>query len=92
MSSIPLWILALVLYDLRYYWGTAWATGQCHGPRMWCTTSEYYNPSTALRQTSTGALFGWVFYRPPMAVAVSRTADAGDRGPDRPAVPVLGAH
>jgi hypothetical protein len=31
-------------------------------------SSEYYNLSTALRQTSSGWLFGWIFYLP-MAVA-----------------------
>lgn len=66
MSSIPLWILALVLYDLCYYWAhrmyhevnVMWASHVVHH------SSEYYNLSTALRQTSTGALFGWVFYLP----------------------------
>ncbi|MBC7918830.1 MAG: sterol desaturase family protein [Rhodoferax sp.] len=68
MSSIPLWILALVLYDLCYYWAhrmghevnVLWASHVVHH------SSEYYNLSTALRQTSTG-LLGWIFYLP-MAV------------------------
>lgn len=69
MQSIPLWILALVLYDLCYYWahrmghevGVMWASHVVHH------SSEYYNLSTALRQTSTGGLLGWIFYLP-MAV------------------------
>ena len=60
------WVLALVLYDLCYYWAhrmghevnVLWASHVVHH------SSEYYNLSTALRQTSTGALLGWVFYLP----------------------------
>lgn len=64
------WVLALVFYDLCYYWhhrishtcALFWAAHVVHHQ------SEDYNLSTALRQTSTGALVGWVFYIP-MAVA-----------------------
>ncbi|MDP3520659.1 MAG: lysoplasmalogenase family protein [Hydrogenophaga sp.] len=64
------WLLALVFYDFCYYWlhrgghevAVLWAAHVVHHQ------SEDYNLSTALRQTSTGALLGWVFYVP-MAVA-----------------------
>jgi sterol desaturase/sphingolipid hydroxylase (fatty acid hydroxylase superfamily) len=64
------WILALVFYDLCYYAlhraghrvALLWAAHVVHHQ------SEDYNLSTALRQTSSGWLVGWVFYLP-MAVA-----------------------
>jgi alkylglycerol monooxygenase len=64
------WLLALVFYDLCYYWlhrmghesAVLWAAHVVHHQ------SQHYNLSTALRQTSSGALFGWLFYLP-MAVA-----------------------
>lgn len=64
------WLLALVFYDFCYYWNHRlghtcalfWAAHVVHHQ------SEEYNLSTALRQTSSGALFGWIFYVP-MAVA-----------------------
>lgn len=63
-------LLALVFYDFCYYWlhraGHAvalfWAAHVVHHQ------SQHYNLSTALRQTSSGAFFGWIFYIP-MAVA-----------------------
>ena len=64
------WLLALVCYDFCYYWlhraghecALFWAAHVVHHQ------SQDYNLSTALRQTSSGALVGWVFYLP-MAVA-----------------------
>ena len=64
------WLVALVFYDFCYYWlhraghecAVFWAAHVVHHQ------SEDYNLSTALRQTSSGALLGWVFYLP-MAVA-----------------------
>ena len=69
-SSLVVGIAALIFYDFCYYWvhrmghevAVMWAAHVVHH------SSEYYNLSTALRQTSTGALFGWIFYIP-MAVA-----------------------
>jgi sterol desaturase/sphingolipid hydroxylase (fatty acid hydroxylase superfamily)/uncharacterized membrane protein YhhN len=63
-------VLALIFYDFCYYWlhraghvvALFWAAHVVHHQ------SQHYNLSTALRQTSTGALFGWVFYLP-MAIA-----------------------
>ncbi|MFZ2308250.1 MAG: lysoplasmalogenase family protein [Rhodoferax sp.] len=62
-------LLALVLYDLCYYWlhraghvvALFWAAHVVHHQ------SQHYNLSTALRQTSSGLLLGWIFYLP-MAV------------------------
>ncbi len=63
-------LLALLFYDLCYYWlhraghevAVFWAAHVVHHQ------SQHYNLSTALRQTSSGALLGWLFYLP-MAVA-----------------------
>ena len=60
------WIAGLLLYDLCYYWlhraghrvALLWAAHAVHHQ------SEDYNLSTALRQTSSGFLFGWIFYLP----------------------------
>ena len=64
------WALAIVFYDFCYYWNhrlghesaVFWAAHVVHHQ------SQCYNLSTALRQTSSGALLGWIFYLP-MAVA-----------------------
>lgn len=60
------WVLAMVLYDLCYYWlhriaherTIFWASHVAHHQ------SEDYNLTTALRQTSTGFLLNWIFYIP----------------------------
>ncbi|MBC3920708.1 sterol desaturase family protein [Undibacterium sp. CY18W] len=65
-GSIWVWISCLLLYDFLYYWlhrmghetNLLWAAHVVHHQ------SESYNLTTALRQTSTGQLFGWVFYLP----------------------------
>jgi alkylglycerol monooxygenase len=64
------WLLALLFYDLCYYWfhrvshesAVFWASHVVHHQ------SQDYNLSTALRQPSTDALLGWIFYVP-MALA-----------------------
>jgi alkylglycerol monooxygenase len=64
------WLLAVVFYDFCYYWNhrlghesaVFWASHVVHHQ------SQCYNLSTALRQTSSGALLSWIFYVP-MAVA-----------------------
>ncbi|ART50734.1 hypothetical protein CBP34_02335 [Acidovorax carolinensis] len=69
-TSLPGWLLALVFYDFCYYWlhrmghesAVLWAAHAVHHQ------SQDYNLSTALRQTSSGALLGWIFYVP-MALA-----------------------
>ena len=63
-------LLALVFYDFCYYWqhrmghecAVLWAAHVVHHQ------SQHYNLTTALRQTSSGALLGWIFYLP-MALA-----------------------
>ncbi|EED30750.1 sterol desaturase family protein [gamma proteobacterium NOR5-3] len=71
-ESMWTWVLAMVLYDFCYYWlhrlgherTILWAAHVAHHQ------SEDYNLSTALRQTSTGFLLGWVFYIPMFALGV----------------------
>ncbi|HKR76177.1 MAG TPA: sterol desaturase family protein [Rhodanobacter sp.] len=65
-DSVAVWIGALLGYDLCYYWlhrmghevNILWAAHVVHHQ------SERYNLSTALRQTGSGALLGWIFYLP----------------------------
>jgi hypothetical protein len=60
------WAGALLLYDFCYYWlhrcghevNLLWAAHVVHHQ------SEHYNLSTALRQTGSGVLLGWLFYLP----------------------------
>lgn len=69
-TTWPGWLLALLFYDFCYYWlhraghesAVFWAAHVVHHQ------SQAYNLSTALRQTSSGSLLGWIFYVP-MAVA-----------------------
>jgi sterol desaturase/sphingolipid hydroxylase (fatty acid hydroxylase superfamily) len=64
--GIALWIVAALAWDFCYYWfhrcshevSVLWAAHAVHHQ------SEDYNLSTALRQTSSGFLFGWIFYLP----------------------------
>ena len=66
------WIIAFLLYDLSYYWmhrmhheiKILWATHSVHHH------GEEFNLSTALRQTSTGWLWKWVFYLPMIFLGV----------------------
>jgi sterol desaturase/sphingolipid hydroxylase (fatty acid hydroxylase superfamily) len=66
------WVGALVAYDFLYYWhhraghrvALFWASHVVHHQ------SEDYNLSTALRQTGSGWLAGWVFYLPLAAAGV----------------------
>jgi len=65
-AGIALWLLAALAWDFSYYWfhrfsheiSILWAAHAVHHQ------SEDYNLSTALRQTSTGFVFGWIFYVP----------------------------
>jgi sterol desaturase/sphingolipid hydroxylase (fatty acid hydroxylase superfamily) len=64
--GVALWVSAALAWDLCYYWfhrfsheiSILWAAHAVHHQ------SEDYNLSTALRQTSTGFLFSWIFYLP----------------------------
>lgn len=65
-NSVWVWIGALLAYDFLYYWlhrmghevSVLWAAHVVHH------SSEFYNLSTALRQTSSGWLLAWLFYLP----------------------------
>jgi sterol desaturase/sphingolipid hydroxylase (fatty acid hydroxylase superfamily) len=65
-DSAWVWVSGLLLYDLCYYAlhraghrvAICWAAHVVHHQ------SEDYNLSTALRQTSSGWLVGWLFYLP----------------------------
>ena len=82
--GIALWLLAILAFDFCYYWShrfgheisILWASHAVHHQ------SEDYNLSTALRQTSTGFLFNWIFYLPlfilGMPIEVFLTANAID--------------
>lgn len=66
LSSPWAWAGALLLYDFLYYWkhrlghevAVLWAAHVVHH------SSEEYNLSTALRQTGSDFLLGWIFYLP----------------------------
>ncbi|MBM88589.1 MAG: hypothetical protein CMQ41_09460 [Gammaproteobacteria bacterium] len=72
VDSFLTWIIAFVLYDISYYWmhrmhheiKILWATHSVHHH------GEEFNLSTALRQTSTGWLWKWVFYLPMIIIGV----------------------
>ena len=63
-DSVWVWLFAVLAYDFCYYWvhrcghevNLLWAAHQVHH------SSEYYNLTTALRQTATGAFTAWPFY------------------------------
>lgn len=71
-SAVWVWLLAFVLYDLCYYWlhrlgherNVLWAAHSVHHQ------SEEYNLTTALRQTSSGFIFSWIFYLPLALIGV----------------------
>ena len=71
-DSLWVWAAALVLYDFLYYWlhrfghttALLWAAHAVHHQ------SEDYNLSTALRQTGSGWLAGWIFYLPMALIGV----------------------
>ena len=65
-SHLWVWVVGFFLKDFFYYWyhragheiNILWASHAVHHQ------SEEYNLTTALRQTSTGFLFNWIFYVP----------------------------
>jgi sterol desaturase/sphingolipid hydroxylase (fatty acid hydroxylase superfamily) len=67
MSQPWVWVLAFFMYDFLYYWAhraghevrLLWAAHVVHH------SSEDFNLSTALRQSSTNQIFYWIFYVPP---------------------------
>jgi len=60
------WLFAFILYDLVYYWGhrlnhrinILWGSHVVHH------SGEEYNLTTALRQSSSPSIFGWVLFLP----------------------------
>ncbi len=71
-QGILAWLLVLLAWDFCYYWhhrcghelSLFWAAHSVHHQ------SEDYNLSTALRQTSSGFLFGWLFYLPLFLIGI----------------------
>ena len=74
-TSPAVWVLAFVLYDFFYYWAhraghevnLLWAAHVVHH------SSEEFNLSTALRQSSTNTAFYWVFYLPMAVLGIPAT-------------------
>jgi alkylglycerol monooxygenase len=66
------WLIAIVLFDFFDYWlhraghecAVMWAAHVVHHQ------SQHFNFSTALRQESTVALIGWIFYLPIAVIGV----------------------
>ena len=66
------WVIAFLFYDLCYYWmhrmshevKVLWASHVVHHQ------GEEFNLSTALRQTSSGWLWKWIFYTPMFMVGI----------------------
>jgi sterol desaturase/sphingolipid hydroxylase (fatty acid hydroxylase superfamily) len=77
-SSPVVWVLAFFLYDFFYYWAhraghevnLLWAAHVVHH------SSEEFNLSTALRQSSTNTIFYWVFYLPMALLGIPTTVFA----------------
>ncbi len=74
-DNLLVWLGALLAYDFLYYWlhraghevNILWAAHVVHHQ------SEHYNLSTALRQTGSGVLLGWLFYLPMALLGVPLT-------------------
>ena len=72
MSQPWVWVLAFFMYDFLYYWAhraghevrLLWAAHVVHH------SSEDFNLSTALRQSSTNQIFYWIFYVPMAVVGI----------------------
>ena len=66
------WVTAFFMYDLCYYWmhrlhheiKVFWATHVVHHH------GEEFNLSTAMRQTSTGFLWKWIFFLPMFIIGI----------------------
>jgi len=71
-DSWTTWVIAFLFYDLCYYWmhrmshevKVLWASHVVHHQ------GEEFNLSTALRQTSSGWLWKWIFYIPMFMVGI----------------------
>ncbi len=71
-TSPLVWVFALLAYDLAYYWyhRLSHEVALFWGGHVVHHSSEYFNLSTALRQSSTSPLFAWVFYVPLAVIGV----------------------
>ena len=66
VDSVLAWVLTFVFYDMLYYWfhrisherQLFWGAHVAHH------SSEEYNLTTALRQTSMGFFYSWIFFIP----------------------------
>ena len=75
LKSPWVWVLAFFMYDFFYYWAhrsghevnLLWAAHVVHH------SSEDFNLSTALRQSSTNQVFYWLFYLPMAIVGIPVT-------------------
>ena len=73
LDSVWVWVFAFIAYDLVYYWvhrlshtiNIMWGSHVVHH------SSEEYNLTTALRQTSTPAIFSWMIIAPLAFLGVS---------------------
>ncbi|MEC8956408.1 MAG: sterol desaturase family protein [Pseudomonadota bacterium] len=71
-NKVITWVVAFIMYDFFYYWmhrfhheiRVLWATHVVHHH------GEDFNLATALRQTSTGFLWKWIFFAPMIMVGV----------------------
>lgn len=67
------WLFAFIAYDLGYYWvhrlghriSIMWGSHVVHH------SSEEYNLTTALRQTSTPSVFSWMIFLPLAVIGIS---------------------
>lgn len=72
LKSPLVWVVGFVLYDFFYYWAhrcghevnLMWAAHVVHH------SSEDFNLSTALRQSSTNQFFYWLFYLPMAIIGI----------------------
>ncbi len=65
-NAIWVWVVGLLFYDFCYYWHhrLGHTVALLWGAHVVHHQSEDYNLSTALRQTGSGWLAGWLFYLP----------------------------
>ncbi|MFZ2739364.1 MAG: sterol desaturase family protein [Burkholderiaceae bacterium] len=66
VKSPTVWVLAFFLYDFGYYWAhrAGHEVSLLWGAHVVHHSSEEFNLSTAMRQSSTNQMFYWVFYLP----------------------------
>jgi sterol desaturase/sphingolipid hydroxylase (fatty acid hydroxylase superfamily) len=71
-DSVLAWVLVFIFYDMLYYWfhrisherQLFWGAHVAHH------SSEEYNLTTALRQTSMGFFYSWIFFIPCFVLGV----------------------